>query len=251
MQRWLLPIAVVLLLAAVAGGASWATAQLQQDDPVKACVAVQTGLARIVADATECRANERYLEWNREGVAGPPGPPGPGMTSWDVDGLACTTRARTGEIVDVGDSYKVNLQCITRDDADVAGDNGTAATATELVVGPDPEGPGGPPHWTAGRDPTLFAAGDHDWYRVTYQVPSGQSMYIGTGARTVETTFEIYMDGTDATNLLNKTIERPLENWTTPYVVRGDGSVHTYYIHVYAATAQLGVYALAGDIYPW
>lgn len=45
---------------------------------------------------------------------------------------------RTGEIVDVGDSYKVNLQCITRDDADVAaqGDWKMAGFQAATAAGP-------------------------------------------------------------------------------------------------------------------
>jgi hypothetical protein len=78
------------------------------DGVVHACRKVEGGALRAVRAGVHCRAGERSLRWNVQGVAGsegpqgPPGPqgePGPGLGSFDeLAGLSCTAGANTGAI---------------------------------------------------------------------------------------------------------------------------------------------------------
>jgi hypothetical protein len=63
-------IVVVLLAIVLAGGATWAWAQ--GDDVIRAYVG-DNGKVQIVSQATACKEDDLYLEWNK---VGPPGPKG-------------------------------------------------------------------------------------------------------------------------------------------------------------------------------
>jgi hypothetical protein len=41
---------------------------------IRACVHDSNGHIAIVSDTRKCMPNSHLLEWNREGLAGPPGP---------------------------------------------------------------------------------------------------------------------------------------------------------------------------------
>ena len=81
------------------------------DGVIHACRKVEGGALRAVRAGVHCRAGERSLRWNVQGVAGPQGPvgpqgppgpqgePGPGLASFDeLAGLPCTAGANTGAI---------------------------------------------------------------------------------------------------------------------------------------------------------
>ena len=44
---------------------------------LSACINPGNGMMRLVADSSQCHANESFVTWNVAGPAGPPGPPGP------------------------------------------------------------------------------------------------------------------------------------------------------------------------------
>ncbi len=81
------------------------------DGVIHACRKVDGGRLRAVAAGVNCRAGERALRWNVQGIEGPPGPtgpqgppgpqgePGPGLGSFeDLAGLPCTAGANTGTV---------------------------------------------------------------------------------------------------------------------------------------------------------
>jgi hypothetical protein len=69
-------IAVVLLAMMLVVGATWAWAQ-NGNEVIHACVHKQTGITRIVSDASECNETvEVHKWWNQVGLEGPQGPPG-------------------------------------------------------------------------------------------------------------------------------------------------------------------------------
>ena len=108
-RRLWLCIAVIAAAAAsvaVAGGGIPGS-----DGVIHACRKVQGGALRAVRGGVRCRAGERALRWNVQGVAGPEGPAGPqgppgpqgapgaGLASFDdLAGLPCTAGANTGAI---------------------------------------------------------------------------------------------------------------------------------------------------------
>jgi large repetitive protein len=73
-RRVLVPAAVVLAAAGVAGAA------LQADGVINACRSKSTGVLRVPSPGTSCKGDETPLQWNVTGPAGPAGaagPPGP------------------------------------------------------------------------------------------------------------------------------------------------------------------------------
>lgn len=71
---------VVVLSGALAGGLVLGAAAVDaatEDEPIQACVNTESGLLRIVNDASQCRSNEQPLDWDRQGPLGPQGPEGP------------------------------------------------------------------------------------------------------------------------------------------------------------------------------
>src|SRR3982751_4522821 len=91
-------ICVAVLLAVAVAGVALAEGGIPGPDGViHACRKVDGGRLRAVAAGVSCRAGERALRWNVQGVTGPPGPPGPqgepgpGLGSFeDLAGLPCT-----------------------------------------------------------------------------------------------------------------------------------------------------------------
>jgi hypothetical protein len=92
LSRLVLLVAAVLMsvgatiIGARAGDSADAT-------KITACARLKDGRLRATDPGSACRHNERALEWNVQGEAGPTGPsgePGPGLSSLDdLDGLAC------------------------------------------------------------------------------------------------------------------------------------------------------------------
>jgi Lamin Tail Domain len=89
-----------LLLAAAAG---MAFARIPDaDGTIHGCRNVSTGALRVIGSRAHCRDNERRLDWNVQGTAGPAGPqgePGPVLASFEeLAGLGCTLGANQGSI---------------------------------------------------------------------------------------------------------------------------------------------------------
>jgi hypothetical protein len=103
-------ICVAVFAVVVVSGVALAEGGIPGPDGViHACRKVDGGRLRAVAAGVDCRARERPLRWNVQGVAGPPGPtgpqgppgpqgePGPGLRSFeDLADLPCTAGANTG-----------------------------------------------------------------------------------------------------------------------------------------------------------
>jgi hypothetical protein len=102
-RTWILSGALFLLLAAAAGVAF---ARIPDaDGTIHGCRNVSTGALRVIGSRAHCRDNEKRLDWNVRGPAGPQGPPGPqgepgpGLASFEgLAGLACTLGADQGSI---------------------------------------------------------------------------------------------------------------------------------------------------------
>ena len=69
-------ITACLAAALVAGALAQAGDQAEGPTAITACRHVQSGLLRVVREASDCRKRERSLIWNVQGPPGPPGPPG-------------------------------------------------------------------------------------------------------------------------------------------------------------------------------
>src|SRR3954468_456825 len=97
-------ICVAVLAAVAAASIALAEGGIPGPDGViHACRKVDGGRLRAVAAGVHCRAGERALRWNVQGVAGPAGPqgpqgePGPGLASFeDLAELPCTAGANEG-----------------------------------------------------------------------------------------------------------------------------------------------------------
>lgn len=93
------------------------------DGVIHACRKVDGGRLRAVAAGVNCRAGERALRWNVQGVSGPTGPagpqgpqgePGPGLGAFeDLAGLPCTADANEGttEISFDATSGEARIRC--------------------------------------------------------------------------------------------------------------------------------------------
>jgi hypothetical protein len=117
-------ICVAVLAAVAAASVALAEGRIPGPDGViHACRKVDGGRLRAVAAGVKCRAGERALRWNVQGVAGPPGPtgpqgpqgePGPGLGSFeDLAGLPCTVDANEGttEISFDASSGEARIRC--------------------------------------------------------------------------------------------------------------------------------------------
>jgi hypothetical protein len=113
----------VLAAVAVAGVALAEGGIPGPDGVIHACRKVDGGRLRAVAAGVNCRAGERALRWNVQGVsgstgpAGPQGPqgePGPGLGAFeDLAGLPCTAGANEGttEISFDATSGEARIRC--------------------------------------------------------------------------------------------------------------------------------------------
>src|SRR5688572_21700158 len=54
------------------------------DGSIRACQHIRHGLLRIPAPDASCKKNEKTVEWNKEGPAGPAGEPGPAGPAGDA-----------------------------------------------------------------------------------------------------------------------------------------------------------------------
>jgi Lamin Tail Domain len=99
-RTWILCGAFVVLATGLTGVALAAIPD--SDGRIHGCREVRTGALRVIRSRAHCRDNEKRLNWNVRGPAGPPGPqgePGPALGSFDeLEGLACTLGANTGSI---------------------------------------------------------------------------------------------------------------------------------------------------------
>lgn len=73
------PLAAAITGAAVTAGlmGGVAAAQPSASSPISACVNSPNGEVRIVASAADCRTNESFATWNRQGEKGDTGSTGP------------------------------------------------------------------------------------------------------------------------------------------------------------------------------
>jgi hypothetical protein len=114
-------ICVAVLAAVAAASVALAEGRIPGPDGViHACRRVDGGRLRAVAARVKCRAGERALRWNVQGVAGPAGPqgpqgePGPGLRSFeDLAGLPCTAGANEGttEVSFDASSGEARIRC--------------------------------------------------------------------------------------------------------------------------------------------
>jgi Lamin Tail Domain len=114
-------ICVAVLAAVAAASVALAEGRIPGPDGViHACRRVDGGRLRAVAARVKCRAGERALRWNVQGVAGPAGPqgpqgePGPGLGSFeDLAGLPCTAGANEGttEVSFDASSGEARIRC--------------------------------------------------------------------------------------------------------------------------------------------
>jgi Lamin Tail Domain len=126
MTRRIWTCVAVFAVVVVSGVALAAGGIPGPDGVIHACRKVDGGRLRAVAAGVNCRAGERALRWNVQGVAGPPGPtgpegppgpqgePGPGLSSFeDLAGLLCTAGANTGttEISFDATSGEATIRC--------------------------------------------------------------------------------------------------------------------------------------------
>ena len=104
-------LCVAVFAAVAAAGVAFAGGIPGPDGVIHACRKAQGGALRAVRAGVHCRAGERALHWNVQGVPGPQGPagqqgppgaqgePGAGLTSFDdLAGLPCTAGANAGAI---------------------------------------------------------------------------------------------------------------------------------------------------------
>jgi hypothetical protein len=119
-------ICVAVFAVVVVAGVALAEGGIPGPDGViHACRKVDGGRLRAVAAGVNCRAGERALRWNVQGVAGPPGPtgaqgppgpqgePGPGLGSFeDLAGLPCTAGANSGTVeIAFATSGEATIRC--------------------------------------------------------------------------------------------------------------------------------------------
>ena len=114
-------ICIAVLAAVAAASVALAEGGIPGPDGViHACRKVDGGRLRAVAARVHCRAGERALRWNVQGVAGPAGPqgpqgePGPGLGSFeDLAGLPCTAGANEGttEVSFDASSGEARIRC--------------------------------------------------------------------------------------------------------------------------------------------
>jgi hypothetical protein len=114
-------ICVAVLAAVAASSVALAEGRIPGPDGIiHACRRVDGGRLRAVAAGVKCRASERALRWNVQGVAGPTGPqgpqgePGPGLGSFeDLAGLPCTAGANEGttEVSFDASSGEARIRC--------------------------------------------------------------------------------------------------------------------------------------------
>src|SRR5688572_32433090 len=73
-RTWILGLALLAMLAAAAGAAF---ARIPDaDGTIHGCRNTTTGVLRVIGSRGHCRDNERRLDWNARGPAGPVGPAG-------------------------------------------------------------------------------------------------------------------------------------------------------------------------------
>jgi hypothetical protein len=72
-------VAVTAVVAvAIAGGVTYAVADIGSGGVINGCYKSQNGQLRLIDPATDsCRPSETPISWSQTGPQGPPGPPGP------------------------------------------------------------------------------------------------------------------------------------------------------------------------------
>ena len=150
-------LATMAVLAPVAAHAA------DPDDPITACFNRRTGAMRLIPndDVNQCKPNESYIRWNRQGAKGAVGPAGP-------QGATGATGA-TGAAGAIGPAGPMGLP-------GPAGETGqTGAQGSSGPEGPQgspgPQGPQGPegPQGSPGPQGSQGPAG------------AGLSVYLGQG----------------------------------------------------------------------
>lgn len=153
-----------------------------------ACAHRETGQLRLSTPADPCRDHEDAVAWN---VAGPPGPPGPqgekgdpgasGTTSLDaLAGSPCTIRGKNGATtLSMSTSgFAVQISCLARDDYEP---NDSRETAHSF-----------PPSFGLSIAPSIFPAGDEDWFALNGFRSAG--WMVNAGDRQLH--IELYRNGT-------------------------------------------------------
>ncbi len=70
--------ATAAVVVAIAGGVTYAVADIGSGGVINGCYKSQNGQLRLIDPATDsCSPSETPITWNQTGPQGPPGPPGP------------------------------------------------------------------------------------------------------------------------------------------------------------------------------
>jgi hypothetical protein len=76
-RRVALAVSAVVLVA-IAGGVTYAVADIGGGGVINGCYKSQNGQLRLIDPASDnCLPSETAISWGQTGTQGPPGPPGP------------------------------------------------------------------------------------------------------------------------------------------------------------------------------
>lgn len=126
-------VAVMAVGVLLGAGAAWAAlSSSSASGTIHACAHNQTGVLRLVASASDCRANETAVEWSRNGPIPVPQACPDGQFVRGIDGsgqLTCGTPAACGDGVVQGSE-----QCDASGESATCNLNCTAAACGDGVV---------------------------------------------------------------------------------------------------------------------
>jgi hypothetical protein len=172
-----------------AAAAALATGQVfVTNGELNACAQLENGKLRLASADDPCKEQEEALSWNVQGPTGPVGPPGPrgepgpaGASSLDaLAGTPCTIRGQTGTTALSAEQrgFGIQIYCLARDEFEP---NDSRETARSVE-----------PSFTLALAPSIFPAGDHDWFAVKGRI-FGWMVQVPLDA---QVQIELYRDGT-------------------------------------------------------
>jgi len=175
----------ITIAAAIIGSSTVGLATAVTTGLIYACVNNGSGTIKVVSATTACAANELQLEWNAQGVAGPPGPTGPTGPSGPTGPTGAT--GATGETGPTGPMGATGPIGPTGATGATGARGATGATGPTGATGETgATGPAATPVLTAGRYTVPAGSiGNPAHLDATTPCPSGRHVTSFTSGRTI------------------------------------------------------------------